>query len=94
MYDSGLSDWTAVKMGPHRDVIGELAKAVRAEGLHFGVSSHRVEHNFFLGVGRKIPSDVNDPQYAAFYGPAQAGVINMGNSLGNDFTYVSSGMGR
>src|SRR6185369_16762131 len=23
MYDSGLSDWTAVKMGPHRDTIGE-----------------------------------------------------------------------
>jgi alpha-L-fucosidase len=42
MYDSGLSDWTAAKMGPHRDVIGELAKAVRAEGLHFGASSHRV----------------------------------------------------
>ena len=54
MYDSGLSDWTAAKMGPHRDVIGELAKAVRAEGLHFGASSHRVEHNFFLGVGRQI----------------------------------------
>src|SRR5215469_4019655 len=30
MYDSGLSDWTATKMGPHRDVIGELGKAVRA----------------------------------------------------------------
>ena len=36
MYDSGLSDWTVAKMGPHRDIIGELAKAVRAEGLHFG----------------------------------------------------------
>ena len=90
MYDSGLSDWTAAKMGPHRDVIGDLSKAVRAAGLHFGVSSHRVEHDFFLGVGRKIPSDVNDPQYAAFYGPAQLGVINWGTPVGNDFTYVSS----
>ena len=34
MYDSGLSDWTAVKMGPRRDLVGDLAKAVRAEGLH------------------------------------------------------------
>jgi alpha-L-fucosidase len=90
MYDSGLSDWTAAKMGPHGDVIGDLSKAVRAEGLHFGVSSHRVEHDFFMGVGRKIPSDVNDPQYAAFYGPAQVGVINWGTPVGNDFTYVSS----
>src|SRR5579864_5807381 len=70
MYDSGVSDWTAAKLGPHRDIIGELAGAVRAQGLHFRVSSHRVEHNFFLGVGRTIPSDVNDPQYAALYGPA------------------------
>src|SRR5690242_17577321 len=40
MYDSELSDWTVAKMGPHRDTTGELAKAVRAAGLHFGVSSH------------------------------------------------------
>jgi len=91
MYDSGLSDWTAVKMGPHRDVIGELGKAVRAAGLHFGVSSHRVEHNFFLGLGRAIPSDVNDAQYAAFYGPAHNWLANpWGTPLCNDFTYVST----
>jgi alpha-L-fucosidase len=90
MYDSGVSDWTAAKMGPHRDLIGDLAKAVRSAGLHFGVSSHRVEHDFFLGVGRKIQSDVNDPQYAAFYGPAQVGVMNWGTPVANDFTYVST----
>lgn len=90
MYDSGVSDWTAAKMGPHRDIIGDLGKAVRAAGLHFGVSSHRVEHNFFLGVGRAIPSDVNDPQYAALYGPAHAWLNNRpGTPLDGDFTYVS-----
>ena len=31
MYDSGLSDWTVVKMGPKRDTLGELAKAIRAD---------------------------------------------------------------
>ncbi len=91
MYDSGVSDWTAAKMGPHRDIIGELAGAVRAQGLHFGVSSHRVEHNFFLGVGRSIPSDVNDPQYAAFYGPAHPWLAApWGTPVSNDFTYVST----
>jgi alpha-L-fucosidase len=91
MYDCGLSDWTAVKMGPHRDLIGDLAKAVRAAGLHFGLSSHRVEHNFFLNPGRSISSDVNDPQYAAFYGPAHKWMeAKAGNPLGNDFTYVSA----
>ncbi len=90
MYDSALSDWTVVKMGPHRDTTGELAKAVRAVGLHFGLSSHRVEHNFFLGVGRSIPSDVNDPQYAAFYGPAHTWLNNKwGTPLDGDFTYAS-----
>ncbi|HKV39843.1 MAG TPA: alpha-L-fucosidase, partial [Blastocatellia bacterium] len=91
MYDSGLSDWTAAKMGPHRDVIGDLAKAVRAEGLHFGASTHRVEHNFFLGVGRTISSDVNDPKYAAFYGPAHNWLeAKRGAGLADDFTYVST----
>ena len=91
MYDSDLSDWTAAKMGPHRDVIGDLARAVRADGLHFGASSHRVEHNFFLGVGREIPSDVNDPKYAAFYGPAHTWLEAREHTpLANDFTYVSS----
>ena len=90
MYDSSLSDWTVAKMGPHRDTTGELAKAVRAAGLHFGVSSHRVEHNFFLGPGREIASDVNDPQYAMLYGPAHKWMLNSGGTpLSNDFTYVS-----
>jgi alpha-L-fucosidase len=90
MYDSGVSDWTAAKMGPHRDIIGDLGKAARAAGLHFGLSSHRVEHNFFLGVARSIPSDVNDSQYAAFYGPAHIWLEpKWGQPLGNDFTYVS-----
>ena len=91
MYNSDLSDWTAVKMGPHRDLWGDLAKAVRAEGLHLGASSHRVEHNFFLGVGRAIRSDVNDPQNASLYGPAHNWLeAKWGTPLSNDFTYASS----
>jgi len=90
MYDSGLSDWTAAKMGPHRDLMGDLTKAVRAEGLHLGASSHRVEHNFFLGVGRAIASDVNDPANAAFYGPAHTWLENINSTpLSDDFTNVS-----
>jgi alpha-L-fucosidase len=90
MYDSGLSDWTAVKMGPKRDVVGDLAKAVRAEGLHFGLSSHRAEHNFFFDGGRNIRSDVNDPKYASLYGPAHSWLESTGNAgLLNDWTSVS-----
>jgi alpha-L-fucosidase len=88
MYDSGLSDWTAAKMGPRRDVLGELAKAVRDEGLHLGASSHRVEHNFFLDGGRLLASDVNDPKYADLYGPAHHWLESK-QTLYTDWTYVS-----
>ncbi len=90
MYDSGLSDWTAAKMGPKRDTIGELAAAVRAQGLHFGTSLHRAEHDWFFDGGRTFRSDVNDPKYASLYGPAHAWLSDSGQNLANDWTYVSA----
>ena len=94
MYDCGLSDWTAVKMGPHRDLDGDLAKAVRAEGLRLGASSHRIEHDWFMALGRTFDSDVNDPKYAAFYGPAHARLNNVRPTpLSNDWTYLSEDFG-
>ena len=91
MYDSNLSDWTAVKMGPHRDLVGDLEKAVRAQDLYFGASSHRIEHDWFMDGGRSIPSDVNDPQNASLYGPAQIQLEDKkgGSNLADDWTYVS-----
>jgi alpha-L-fucosidase len=70
MYDYDFTEWSAAKMGPKRDVIGELARAVRKEGLVFGASSHRVEHWWFFDAGTKFESDVRDPKYGAIYGPA------------------------
>jgi alpha-L-fucosidase len=71
MYDSGFTTWDAAKMGPKRDVVGELEKATRARGLNFGVSSHRAEHWWWYHEGTEYDSDVNDPRYAGLYGPAQ-----------------------
>jgi alpha-L-fucosidase len=70
MYDCSFSRWTAAKMGPKRDVVGELAAATRQEGMVFGVSSHRIEHWWFMNGGMAFDSDVRDPRYADFYGPA------------------------
>jgi alpha-L-fucosidase len=39
-YDSRYFDWNAVRVGPHRDIVGTWAKVARAHGLHFGVSNH------------------------------------------------------
>jgi len=72
MYDCGFTDWSAAKMGPRRDVIGELARAVKAAGLHFGASSHRAEHWWFYDHGRLFDSDVADPRNLGLYGPARS----------------------
>ncbi|MFC4596872.1 alpha-L-fucosidase [Cohnella hongkongensis] len=71
MYDNPFSEWNAARMGPKRDIIGELAAAVRRHYMTFGVSSHRAENWWYFNGGRQIPSDVQDPKYADLYGPAQ-----------------------
>ncbi len=60
MYDSELNEWNAVRMGPKRDVIGELKQAVEKQDLVFGLSSHRLENAWFFNGGMKFPSDVQD----------------------------------
>jgi alpha-L-fucosidase len=70
MYDTKLSKWNAARMGPKRDVIGELSAAIRKEGLHFGVSSHRAEHWWYYGDGMATDSDVRRGKHKDFYGPA------------------------
>ena len=71
MYASDVDPWNAAKMGPKRDVVGELATAVRKRGLHFGASSHRAEHWWWYDGGMRFDSDVRDPRYSSFYGPAK-----------------------
>ncbi len=79
MYRTSLSRWNAYDMGPKRDVIGEIAKATRKEGMVFGLSSHRAEHSFFFYNGRLFTSDVNDPRYQDLYGPAEEGGYDFPN---------------
>jgi alpha-L-fucosidase len=71
MYDCSFTEWSAAKMGPKRDVIGELAQAFKREGLVFGASSHRAEHWWFFDGGMTFDSDVKDTRYAGLYGPAR-----------------------
>jgi alpha-L-fucosidase len=91
LYASALTEWNAAQMGPHRDLVGDLATAVRAQGLRLGLSSHRAEHDWFFDGGRTFASDVNDPRYASLYGPAQLRDLESSDdaALSKDFTYVS-----
>jgi alpha-L-fucosidase len=75
MYASDFTAWNASRMGPKRDVVGEIAAATRKRNLHFGASSHRAEHWWWYDGGTSFDSDVNDPQFAGLYGPAQPRIL-------------------
>ena len=71
MYASDLSEWNASDHGPGRDVLGELKAAALKAGMVFCASSHRAEHWFFMGNGKKFESDIREPlQQGDFYWPA------------------------
>ena len=71
MYDSGLSRWNAAKMGPKRDILGELSAECQRAGLINCASSHRVEHWFFMGHGKEFESDIKEPlKRGDFYWPS------------------------
>jgi len=50
LWDSQLTQWCATKIGPKRDLVGELAKTCRARGLRFAPSYHRERHNGFFAT--------------------------------------------
>lgn len=68
MYDSEMSEWNAVKMGPKRDVLGELKAAAEQEGLVFTASSHRAENFWFFGGARTFDSGIQDIVFQEPYG--------------------------
>jgi alpha-L-fucosidase len=68
LWDSALTKWNAKQMGPKRDIIGELAVAVRKQGLKFGVSNHEMEHfTFIVPPPASLKTDLNDPAKADFF---------------------------
>ena len=85
MYKTALSKWNAAEMGPKRDVIGEIAEATRKQDLIFGLSSHRIEHWFFMNGGRKFESDILDGKNLMFYGPAREENETMSPEYMNDW---------
>jgi alpha-L-fucosidase len=40
MYDSKYQPWNSVNVGPHKDIVGDFARAAHEQGLPFGVSVH------------------------------------------------------
>ncbi len=73
MYDSEISEWNAAKKGPKRNVLGELYSEFDKKSLVRGVSTHRVEHWFFMGHGKEFDSDIKEPlKRGDLYWPSMA----------------------
>ncbi len=77
-WDSDLSPWSATNKGPMRDLIGELGKAVRAQGLAYGVSYHRERHPGRFAQADEVVTRPYEqileeirrmPEAASLYGP-------------------------
>ncbi len=79
LWDSDLTDWCATKVGPMRDLVGELARAVRKRGMKFAPSYHRERHpgffakNKFAVYSEPLPDIAEEikrmPKSAELYGP-------------------------
>jgi len=74
MWDSKVTPFNSMQMGPKRDVIGELAAAVRKRGMKVGVANHGIENFQFINPPRELAekmkaeqSDLYDPKWADFY---------------------------
>lgn len=73
MYESNLSEWTSVNMGPCRDILGELKIACEKDDIVFSTSSHRAEHFWFLNGGKTVgyKNETQDEAYRSLYGECE-----------------------
>lgn len=71
MYKSKVSHWNAFEKGPCKDIDALLQESAEKYGVRFGISSHRIEHWWFLGNGRKTDSDIKGEfKRGDFYWPS------------------------
>ncbi|WP_282036488.1 alpha-L-fucosidase [Saccharicrinis aurantiacus] len=68
LWDTKLSKWNSVNMGPKRDLVGEMAEAARSKGLKFGVSNHTAWNYCFFEWNHINRYDAVNPAYEDLYG--------------------------
>ena len=66
MWDSKYTPFNAKNMGPKRDVVGELAVAIRKRGMKFFASLHH--ENNYTYVKPRPEWAASNPKYAKLYG--------------------------
>lgn len=67
-FNSKYQEWNSVNMGPHRDIVGDFAKAARKYGLRFGISNHSSHawHWFQTAYGYDAEGDKAGRRYDAY----------------------------
>ncbi len=75
MYDSDLSEWCASKMGPKRDLIGDLKQEIEAKNLIFCASNHRAENYWFFNGAQHFDSGLNHEGLIEPYGYRDVAVV-------------------
>ncbi|MEY8612206.1 alpha-L-fucosidase [Parabacteroides segnis] len=65
LWDSEVTRWNSVDMGPGKDITGELEKAIRKQGLRFFVSMHHSYSWFYYQAAYEF--DAKDPKYSDLY---------------------------
>lgn len=68
MWDTKYSEWNAYKMGPKKDIVGELEKAIKGKDMKFVSAFHHAASWFFFPVWDER-YDCSDPAYTGLYGP-------------------------
>ncbi|PWJ37944.1 alpha-L-fucosidase [Sediminitomix flava] len=68
MWDSKLTKWDAVDMGPKRDIVGEMANAIRKYDMKFIATYHRHWMYAWFPTWDKS-TDAGNPEYKGLYGP-------------------------
>jgi alpha-L-fucosidase len=68
MWDSHVNRWNAKRLGPRRDVVAEMERAVRKQGLKFLTTFH---HQWLWGwyTSPVLEADIYQPQFSDFYWP-------------------------
>ncbi|MGY3053017.1 alpha-L-fucosidase [Pedobacter sp. UYEF25] len=65
MWDSKLTKWNSVQMGPHKDIVGELEKEIKARNMYFMTSFHHAYAWFYYDDAFEY--DAKDPAFSGLY---------------------------
>jgi alpha-L-fucosidase len=81
-WNSKINPWNSMAMGPHRDIVGELEKAIHGRGLKFVASFHKdrnlqlfqndstkwLDDTSYFPYNPKMATSSNDPLLSQLYG--------------------------